>query len=67
MSGTVQFFPGEDGQFYFRVRAANGEIVSTSEGYTSMKDARRGHAALLRAVLNAAPDPTPEPDSPPDP
>lgn len=28
----------DDGQFYYRLKAANGEIVLNSEGYSSKKD-----------------------------
>jgi uncharacterized protein YegP (UPF0339 family) len=45
-----EVFEGQDEQHYFRVKSANGEIVSTSEGYTRAHDAERGYGALLRAV-----------------
>ena len=32
----------KDGQFMFNLRAANGEIILTSERYTSRSGARRG-------------------------
>lgn len=31
-----------NGQFYWRLRAANNEIVATGEAYTSREDAKRG-------------------------
>jgi len=34
-----EVFKGKDGQWYFRRVAANGEIVSSSEGYKRRKDA----------------------------
>lgn len=33
--------PGEDGQFYVKIKAANGENWFTSEGYTREADAGR--------------------------
>lgn len=38
----LQIFEGNDDQFYFRVRASNGEIVLQSEGYTSRSGAENG-------------------------
>jgi uncharacterized protein YegP (UPF0339 family) len=38
---------------YFRIRAANGEIVAQSEGYSRRIDAR-GTANLLRNGLGSA-------------
>lgn len=31
----VEIFQGEDSQWYWRAKAKNGEIVATSEGYSS--------------------------------
>ena len=41
-----QIFEGRDGQFYFRLRAANGEIIAQSEGYTSKEGAENGIASV---------------------
>lgn len=38
-------------RWYFRVRAANGEIVAQSEGYTSKAAAEKGVRALRRALM----------------
>ncbi len=46
-----EFFVGEDEQNYFRVKARNGEILASSEGYTRAQDAVRGYGALRRAIL----------------
>lgn len=43
--------PSEDGQWYYTVVAANGEVLVTSETYTRQADAERGAQALVRAVL----------------
>lgn len=49
---------GADGQFYWRLRAANGEIVASSEGYTTEASARRAATELARiAQATEAPDP----------
>lgn len=36
-------FVGSDGQYYFRVVAGNGEVISVSEGYTR-------EASVYRAI-----------------
>lgn len=54
MIGRPRFevFLGSDGQGYWRLRAANGEIVAHSEGYTDgIRGARRGTKALVGTVL----------------
>lgn len=42
-----------DPRYYFRVIAANGEIVAQSEGYTSKASAEKGLRALRRSLLPA--------------
>lgn len=37
-----QIFQGKDGQYYFRLRAGNGQIVLSSEGYASKSGAEAG-------------------------
>lgn len=40
--------------WYWRLRAANGEIVAQSEGYSTERDAQRGADATVRAALEVA-------------
>lgn len=49
---NAKVFRGDDGQWYFRVQAANGQIVSQSEGYASRSNAERG----LKTALETAAD-----------
>jgi uncharacterized protein YegP (UPF0339 family) len=37
-----EVFNGKRGDFYFRLRAKNGETILTSEGYTSKAGAKNG-------------------------
>jgi hypothetical protein len=37
-----QIFEGRGGQYYFRLRAGNGEPILASEGYTSKSGAKNG-------------------------
>lgn len=46
-----EFFTGEDGQFYWRLKAANGEIVASSEGYETKPDSVRGARDMVATVL----------------
>ncbi len=41
-TGAFEVFEGQNGQYYFRLRAANGEIVLASEGYVSKQGADTG-------------------------
>lgn len=46
-----QIFIGNDNQFYFRLKAANGEIVLGSEGYSSKSGCQNG----IQSVRTNAP------------
>ena len=46
----TEIFPDEEGGFRFRVKGKNGEIVATSESYTTRGDAERGLATLRRIL-----------------
>ena len=55
MSGPLYAIrKSRDGQFYFYLRAANMEIIATSEMYTTKAAAERG----VEAVRKNAPTPT---------
>lgn len=36
---NVEVFKGKNGEWYFRVKAANGEPIAHSEGYKNLRDA----------------------------
>lgn len=42
MPGKFQVFKGKDGQDYFRLKAGNGEVILSSEGYKSRKSCLNG-------------------------
>ena len=46
--GTFQYFTDTAGQFRFRLRADNGEIILTSEAYTTKAAAQGGLASVRR-------------------
>ena len=47
-----QMFKGKDDQFYFRLRARNGEIILGSEGYTAKASCTNG----IESVKSNSPD-----------
>ena len=48
MAGKFELFRGKDKQYYFRLKAGNGESVISSEGYTTKKAALNGVAAVRK-------------------
>lgn len=53
-STRFQIFRGLDGQYYFHLRADNGEIILQSEGYTSRAGATNGTVSVENNGVNAA-------------
>lgn len=54
MMRGVEYFVDAGGEWRYRVVGGNGEIMVTSEGYTSSSDARRGLADLATELLRLA-------------
>ena len=52
----TEIFRDERGEWRFRVKGNNHEIVATSEGYTRQADAERGLATLRRILAATADD-----------
>jgi len=42
MAGKFAVFKGKDGQDYFKLKAGNGEVILSSEGYKSSKSCANG-------------------------
>lgn len=51
--GKFEIFKGKNGQYYFRLKAANGEIIAFSEGYTTKQGAQNGIDAVKRTAPGA--------------
>jgi uncharacterized protein YegP (UPF0339 family) len=49
-----QVFKGQDDQFYFRLKAANGEIVCASQGYTTKQSCING-IEVIKSVAAQSP------------
>lgn len=45
--GSGEIYTRTDGRYAFRVRAANGQIVASSQGYSAKSDARSTLSNLL--------------------
>ena len=56
MAAKFEIFEDAAGQFRFRLKAANGEIVAASQGYATRSGAIAGADAVKRAAAEA---PTP--------
>ena len=55
-AGAVRFetFKGQDAKTYFRLRAANGQIVLSSQGYASKSSAESGIATVKKNGIDAS-------------
>lgn len=51
--GVFEIFKGSNGQYYFRLKAANGQIIAASEGYTTKHGAQNGIAAVKQVAPTA--------------
>lgn len=48
MSGKYEIFQGKNQQYYFRLKAANGEVILSSEGYVSKSGCSNGIASVQK-------------------
>ena len=48
-----QIYTDKAGEFRFRLRAKNGQIIATSEGHTTMKACRNGIASVQKNSVDA--------------
>lgn len=54
MAGKFELYEDKAGKFRFRLKAGNGEVVATGQGYESMASVKKGVSAVQRAAENAA-------------
>lgn len=50
---TFEMFRDKEGKFRFRLKAANGEIIATSEGYETKQGCRKGIGVAKEIIKNA--------------
>lgn len=48
----IEIYQDQAGEWRFRVKGKNGEIVAQGEGYTTKHDAMRGYETLVRIVTD---------------
>jgi len=53
MAAKFEVYEDARGEWRFRLKAGNGEIVATGEGYSTKDGARRGCEAVQRAAAEA--------------
>lgn len=53
MAGTFEIYKDKAGEFRFRLKAGNGEVVLTSEGYSSRSGAMNGVDSVKKNAPNA--------------
>ena len=53
MAGTFEIYKNRKGEFRFRLKSRNGEIVASGESYPTKAAAKNGVAAVLRAAAGA--------------
>jgi hypothetical protein len=46
MTKRFELYQGNNNQYYFRLKASNGEIILISEGYTTKDNCRKGIASV---------------------
>lgn len=51
--GKFEIFKGVNGNYYFRLKAANGQIIATSEGYTTKQSAQDGITSVKQLAPTA--------------
>lgn len=52
MAGTGELFQGKDEAWRFRVKASNGQIVATGQGYANKDSAKSTLAKLMAGEYN---------------
>lgn len=63
-TSSVDFYKDDSGQWRWRVKSANGEIISTSsEAYADKRDAEHGFDLTVSADERTARPMPPEPDA----
>lgn len=54
MAGKFEVYQDPSGNYRFRLKAGNGEVVATGEAYSSLAGAKAGVDAVKRAAEGAA-------------
>lgn len=54
MSGKIEVFKGDNGDWFFHLKAPNGQVILASEGYTRKRNAMKGIEAVKKYAGKAA-------------
>jgi uncharacterized protein len=54
VAGKFEIKRAKDGQFYFDLKAGNGEVIPTSEMYTEKRSAENGIASVQKNAVDNA-------------
>ena len=54
MAGKFELYKDKSGKFRFRLKASNGQIIATGEGYKTKTGALNGIASIKRNAADAA-------------
>jgi uncharacterized protein YegP (UPF0339 family) len=53
MAGTFELYTDKAGEYRFRLKAGNGEVIAISEGYSSKSGALNGIDSVRRNAADA--------------
>jgi len=54
MAGKFEIYEDKSGQFRFRLKAGNGEIIAVGEAYKTKAGARKGVESVMRNAVDAS-------------
>lgn len=53
MSGTFEIYKDKKGEYRFRLKAKNGEVIAVGEGYTTKQNCLKGVESVRKAATGA--------------
>jgi uncharacterized protein YegP (UPF0339 family) len=53
MAAKFEVFQAKDGKFHFRLKAANGEIIAQSQGYSTKANCTNGIESVKKNAASA--------------
>ncbi|MEV8173720.1 YegP family protein [Microbacterium sp. NPDC079176] len=53
MAGTFELYTDKSGEYRFRLKSGNGEVIAISEGYSSKSSALNGIDSMRRNAADA--------------
>ena len=56
MAGKFELYKDKKGQFRFRLKASNGQVIATGEAYTTKRSALNGINSIKKNAADAAVD-----------